>query len=505
MNKILREKIGEAVASVLPITSIVLALSVTVAPMPLGTVMMFLAGALLLVVGAGLFSLGADIAMMPLGEAMGARLGGSRRWPLVALVSLALGALITLAEPDLQVLADQVPAIPDAVLIFTVAVGVGAFLVLAMLRTRLGWPLSRLLAFFYPLVFLLAFLAPGDFIAVAFDSGGVTTGPITVPFLMALGVGMASLLRRRQSREDSFGLVALCSIGPILAVLLLSICYRPSTADYAGISVPDVFTTQDVARQFAAGLPAYAKEVGLALLPLAAVFALFQLACRSLHRRQLAQAGVGLVYTFLGLVLFLTGVNVGFMPAGHYLGSELAASSLRWLLLPVGFLVGWFIVTAEPAVHVLTHQVEEVSGGAISRRAMLRSLSMGVAVSVTIAMLRVLTGVSIFWFLIPGYALALGLMRFVPPIFTGIAFDSGGVASGPMTATFLLPFAMGACESLGSNLLTDAFGVVAMVAMTPLVTIQLMGFVYSRRANRAAGQTEGDEIVEYDCGEVQYE
>ncbi|MBC5580341.1 DUF1538 domain-containing protein [Anaerofilum sp. BX8] len=505
MNKILKEKIREAVASVLPITGIVLVLSVTVAPMPLGTLMMFLAGALLLVVGVGFFSLGADISMMPLGEAMGAGLGGSRRWPLAALVSLALGALITVAEPDLQVLANQVPAIPDEVLIFTVAAGVGAFLVLALLRTRRGWPLSRLLAIFYPLVFLLAFLAPGDFIAVAFDSGGVTTGPITVPFLMALGVGMASLLGQRQSREDSFGLVALCSIGPILAVLLLGICYDPSTANYAGIAVPDVFTTKDVARQFAAGLPAYAEEVGLALLPIAAVFALFQLISRSLHRRQLAQAGVGLVYTFLGLVLFLTGVNVGFMPAGHYLGSELAASPLRWLLLPVGFLVGWFIVTAEPAVHVLTHQVEEISGGAISRRAMLRSLSVGVAASVTIAMLRVLTGVSIFWFLIPGYALALGLMRFVPPIFTGIAFDSGGVASGPMTATFLLPFAMGACESLGGNILTDAFGVVAMVAMTPLVTIQLMGFAYSRRSKRLAAQADGDDIVEYDCGEVQYE
>ena len=502
MNRILKEKIREALSSVLPITGIVLVLSITVAPMPLGTLMLFLAGAVLLVVGMGFFSLGADISMMPLGEAMGTQVGGLRRWQTVALVSFLLGAVVTVAEPDLQVLAKQVPAIPDSVLIFTVAAGVGLFLALAMLRTRFQWPLARLLLVLYPAVFLLALFAPRDFLAVAFDAGGVTTGPVTVPFIMALGVGMASLRGRGAAKEDSFGLVALCSIGPIFMVLLLGIVYHPGNVAASTFVPQEMFTTQDIARPFVQQAPLFLKEVALALAPVAAAFAVFQLYCRCLPRRKLVQAGVGMLYTLVGLVLFLTGVNVGFMPAGQYLGSALASSAAPWLLLPVGFVVGWFIVTAEPAVHVLTAQVEEVSGGAISRKAMLRGLSVGVSVSVTLSMVRVLTGLSIFWFLVPGYLLALVLSFFVPPIFTGIAFDSGGVASGPMTATFLLPFAMGASESMGGNLLTDAFGVVAMVAMTPLVTIQLLGFAFGRKA-QAAGQqaaAEADEIIEYDCG-----
>lgn len=501
MNKILKEKIREALSSVLPITGIVLVLSMTVAPMPLGTLLLFLAGAVLLVVGMGFFSLGADISMMPLGEAMGTQVGSMRRWQTVAALSFLLGAVVTVAEPDLQVLAKQVPAIPDSVLIFTVAVGVGLFLALAMLRTRFHWPLARLLLVFYPVVFLLALFAPPDFIAVAFDAGGVTTGPVTVPFIMALGVGMAAVFGH-DSKEDSFGLVALCSIGPIFMVLLLGIVYHPAGAAASTFVPQEVLTTQDVARQFVRQAPLFFKEVALALAPVVVAFTAFQLYCRCMPRRQLVQAAIGVLYTLVGLVLFLTGVNVGFMPAGQYLGSALASSNTPWLLLPVGFVVGWFIVTAEPAVHVLTAQVEEVSGGAISRRAMLRGLSVGVSVSVALAMVRVLTGLSIFWFLIPGYLLALGLSFFVPPIFTGIAFDSGGVASGPMTATFLLPFAMGASESLGGNLLTDAFGVVAMVAMTPLVTIQLLGFAFGRKAQaekRRAAAAE-DEIIEYDCG-----
>lgn len=501
MNKILKEKIREAISSVLPITVIVLVLSMTVAPMPRGTLLLFLAGAVLLVVGMGFFSLGADISMMPLGEAMGTQVGSMRRWQTVAVLSFLLGAVVTVAEPDLQVLAKQVPAIPDSVLIFTVAAGVGLFLALAMLRTRFHWPLARLLLVFYPVVFLLALFAPRDFIAVAFDAGGVTTGPVTVPFIMALGVGMAAVFGH-DSKEDSFGLVALCSVGPIFMVLLLGIVYHPSGAAANTFVPQEVFTTQDVARQFVQQAPLFLKEVALALAPVVVAFVAFQLYCRCLPRRKLVQAGVGVLYTLVGLVLFLTGVNVGFMPAGQYLGSALASSGAPWLLLPVGFVVGWFIVTAEPAVHVLTVQVEEVSGGAISRRAMLRGLSVGVSVSVTLAMVRVLTGLSIFWFLIPGYLLALGLSFFVPPIFTGIAFDSGGVASGPMTATFLLPFAMGASKSLGGNLLTDAFGVVAMVAMTPLVTIQLLGFAFGRKAQAAKRRAAAaeDEIIEYDCG-----
>ena len=243
--------------------------------------------------------------------------------------------------------------------------------------------------------------------------------------------------------------------------------------------LPELATTADAARCFRDAFPGYFKEVAAALAPIAGVFVLFQAVTRHFQSNQLLRIGAGLLYTYLGLVLFLCGVNVGFMPAGSLLGATVAQESTSWLLIPIGMLIGFYIVKAEPAVAVLTKQVEEVSNGSISQKAMGRALSIGVCLSVGLAMVRVLTGLNILWLLVPGYAVSLGLSFFVPAIFTGIAFDSGGVASGPMTATFLLPFAMGACSALGGNMMTDAFGIVAMVAMTPLVTIQTMG-LYSQ-------------------------
>ena len=502
MNQTLKEKIIESLTSVLPITLIVILLSVTITPLPAGTMMMFLTGACLLIVGMGFFSLGTDMAMMPIGDGIGAEITKSRKLWLMLIVGFFIGTVVTIAEPDLSVLANQVPAVPNLVLILTVAVGVGFFLVVAILRTVFQIPLSKMLVFFYLLVFVLAFFAPKDFIAVAFDSGGVTTGPITVPFIMALGIGMASIRSDSGSREDSFGLVALCSIGPILAVLLLGIFYNPTSAGYQQTQVPDIGTTADLAREFAGGFPTYLKEVAIALTPILVCVVLFQLFTRRFRMRQGLRIGVGAVYTFIGLVLFLTGVNVGFMPAGYYIGSLLAESSRRWLLIPLGMIIGYFIVAAEPAVHVLNKQVEEISDGAIPQKSMQLCLSIGVAVSIGLAVLRILTGISIFWLLIPGYAIAIGLTFVTPKIFTGIAFDSGGVASGPMTATFLLPFAMGACESMGGNVLTDAFGIVAMVAMTPLITIQLMGLISKGRQKNASRQPElpavEEEIIDFE-------
>jgi hypothetical protein len=367
-----------------------------------------------------------------------------------------------------------------------------------------------MLIVFYLGLFSLSAFAPKDFMTVAFDSGGVTTGPITVPFIMALGIGLSAARRDKDSQDDSFGLVAICSIGPILAVLLLGIGYNPTDATYMPVEMIAISTTKDVVAQYMLRLPAYGKEVLRALLPICAFFLFFQAIFKTFPKKQLITVGVGLIYTLTGLVLFLTGVNVGFIPIGHFLGSQIAASSYKWALVPLGMIIGYYIVVAEPAVHVLNKQVEEISGGLISRKAMKLSLSLGVSVSLALSMLRILTGISIFYLLIPGYAISLVLTFFVPKIFTGIAFDSGGVASGPMTSTFLLPLAMGACEGVGGNVLTDAFGVVAMVAMTPLITIQLLGLMYAK-ASKVAEINEAvtietaetgysDDIIDYEEG-----
>ena len=482
----LNEKLQESLAAVLPILAIVLILSFTIAPLPTSVLMAFLFGAVLLVVGMMFFSLGAELAMSPMGERVGACITKTRRVGIMLTLGFLLGFLITISEPDLQVLANQVQAVPNMVLIVTVAVGVGLFLCFAMLRMLLSVPLNTMLVGFYIVVFVLAMFVPKDFLAVAFDSGGVTTGPMTVPFIMAMGVGVSAIRSDKHSANDSFGLVALCSIGPILAVLILSLIFHPDGGSYTAVVIPEIGDTAALWQLFFVAFPTYFKEIAVSLLPIAAFFAVFDLVSLHLERKQLIRIGVGLAYTYFGLVIFLTGVNVGFMPAGNYLGSVIAGLSCNWIIIPIGMLIGYFIVMAEPAVYVLMRQVEELTDGAIPGSAMKHSLSIGVAVSVGLAMIRVLTGISIFYLLVPGYAVAIALSFFVPKLFTAIAFDSGGVASGPMATTFLLPFAMGACSAVGGNIVTDAFGVVAMVAMTPLITIQGLGLIYRLRTKHGA-------------------
>ena len=481
----LKEKLKEALSAVLPIVCIVLLLSFTIAPIPTGILILFLFGAVLLIAGMMFFTLGAELSMTPVGEKVGARMAKTNRLWLTAALAFVLGFIITISEPDLQVLAEQVPAVPNLILILAVAVGVGLFLVVAMLRMLFSKSLNKLLIVFYVLVFAIAFFAPEDFLAVAFDSGGVTTGPMTVPFIMALGVGFAAVRSDKHAENDSFGLVALCSIGPILAVLLLGVLYNPGDTTYIAGEIPQVADSAELFYTFLSGFPKYLREIAVSLLPIVLFFAAFQIFALKLKKRDLLKIVVGLTYTYVGLVLFLTGVNVGFMPAGNYLGQTLAGLEWNWIIIPIGVVIGYFIVRAEPAVYVLREQVEEITSGAVSGKALGTSLSIGVAVSVGLAMIRVLTGVSVLWLVIPGYAIALLLSFFTPKIFTAIAFDSGGVASGPMTATFLLPFAIGACTATGGNVVRDAFGVVAMVSMTPLITIQIFGVLYKRKARRA--------------------
>ena len=507
LNVKLKEKIRESLSAVLPITGIVLMLSIFVIPMELGSVVMFLTGALMLIVGMGFFQLGAEMAMTPLGEGVGVQISKMKKLLTVLLTGFLMGVIITVSEPDLQVLAGQVPSVPNMVLIMTVAVGVGLFLALAIVRIRYKISLSMLLIVCYLALILVSAFVPKEFLAVAFDSGGVTTGPMTVPFIMAMGVGLASVRSDKNAANDSFGLVALSSVGPILAVLILGCFFKPTEAAYTLTDVATVVTTQDVARVFAQGLPLYAREVLLSLVPILWVFLIFQWLTHRYHGMQIKRIIVGFGYTYIGLVLFLCGANVGFAPVGAYLGKELAGLSLRWILVPIGALIGYYIVKAEPAIQVLNHQVEAVTNGAISVKMMNRCMQIGVAASVGLAMLRVLTGISIQWFVIPGYIIALVLSRMVPDIFIGIAFDSGGVASGPMTSTFLLPLSIGVCEALGGNLMTDAFGVVALVALTPLIAIQLMGLVYKLKTAKrtqtvpAAIADDCDMIVDLEEGD----
>ncbi len=505
--KELRSKIWEALISALPITAIVYVLALTpMFDLNKTELITFCIGAVLLVLGIGLFNLGADLAMTPMGTHVGAGLSRQRKLGLLLAVCFVLGMLITIAEPDLQVLAKQVSAVMNGtLLIYAVGAGVGAFLLVAILRIVFRKTLSNILMLFYMFLFALALmLAVNDnlnLLPMAFDSGGVTTGPITVPFIMALGVGISSVLGDKRSQENSFGLVALCSVGPVLAVLVLGIFSRNDLT----YQVPDYTVSNDILGSFLHTAGHTAQEVAIALGLIVVFFLICQFAFLKLPKKRLKKIAIGVIFTYVGLVLFLTGVNVGFMPVGYKLGFQLAQGS-KWFLIGFGLVTGVLVVLAEPAIHVLNKQVEDVTGGFVTRKAMITGLCIGVGASIALSMVRIVFDFSLVYYIIPGYFISLALSLFVPPVYTAIAFDSGGVASGPMTSGFILPLAIGACVSLqgADAVLRDAFGVVALVAMTPLITIQLLGFkaivsnrVKERKAMQKILDADDQQIINF--------
>ncbi|MBR7181520.1 MAG: DUF1538 domain-containing protein [Clostridia bacterium] len=478
MLKALFTKCRESLVSVLPIVAIVLLLNLT----PLVNFsalecLVFAIAAVALIFGIGLFNLGADIAMTPMGTQVGAGLSRSRKMSVLFLVCFALGVLITVAEPDLAVLAKQVSeAIAEWQLILFVGLGVGLFLVLAVLKIVAKVDLSRMLIFFYMLVFAFAALVAvhgnQGLLPLAFDSGGVTTGPITVPFIMALGTGIATVLGGKNAGENSFGLVALCSVGPVLAVMILG-AFATGDITY---TLPNYSIAANLGSALWETIVHSIGEVALALGMIVAFFIVLQLVCLHLPGRQLVRMAIGIFYTFIGLVIFLSAITVGFMPIGYKLGTQMSENPV--ILVIFAFLLGMVTVLAEPAIHVLNRQVEEITSGTVSKRAMMIALSIGVGVSICLSVIRIIFDFSVLYYLIPGYFISLGLSFFVPRLYTAIAFDSGGVASGPLTSGFILPLAIGVCAALQgeARVLETAFGIVAMVAMTPLITIQIMGF-----------------------------
>ena len=508
MGKALFAKIKEALISVLPVSVIVAVLYFSPLVSLTDTeLVVFLVSSVVLIIGIGLFNLGADMAMTPMGEHIGAGLTRTGSLALLLSVSFLMGLFITIAEPDLTVLAAQVKdVISETLLVAVVGIGVGFFLILAVVKIIFRKQLSSLLMFFYLLMFALASLVvvsgSPEFLPMAFDSGGVTTGPITVPFIMALGVGIASTLGGKDTGENSFGLIALCSVGPILAVMVAGITSNGELT----YSLPDYSVEANLGTGLLHTVLSVVEEVAIALGLIVIFFIILQAVCLKLPKKTLFRIGVGIIYTFLGLVVFLTAVNVGFMPVGYRMGVELAENAPRWAITLFGFIIGMVVVLAEPAVHVLNKQVEEITGGTVTKRSMMIALSVGVGISIALSMIRIMFGFNILYYLIPGYLLSLGLSFFVPGIYTAIAFDSGGVASGPLTSSFILPFAVGVCASLSGvdSILTDAFGIVAMVAMTPLITIQLLGFKAVMKRHIAAKiamhrilEADDEQIIEF--------
>ena len=476
-----KDKLAESLKSVLPIALIVLGLSITIIPISTGDMFLFLVGIVCLVFGMSLFTMGAEMSMQPLGSKIGSTVGASRKIWLIAFVSFIIGILVTISEPDLVILAEQVNGLENMILILTVSVGVGIFLAIAVMRIVFGWSLTAIMIVFYATAFALAFFVDESFLSLAFDSGGVTTGPMTVPFIMSIGAGVSMSKLTGDDRGDSFGITGLCSIGPIIAVLTLGIVAKVE-GSYVPPIADTVIDTRDGVTRFIHGFGEHFLDVLIALTPIIIFAVLFQIITRAFNKGQLIRMGVGIAYVLIGLAVFLTGANVGFLPTGTAIGTNLAKIGGGWILVPISMLLGYFIVKAEPSVYVLNKLVETMTAGAISGKTTGLGLSLGVSAALGLAAIRIITGISILWFLIPGYVIALTLSFFVPKIFVGISFDSGGVASGTMMSAFVLPLCMGACNALGGNVMTDAFGCVAFVAMAPIITIQLSGFAYKVKA-----------------------
>jgi len=486
-KKFILRKLLESLQAVAPISLIIIILSIIV-KVPFTLILSFIVGDILLIIGLTLFSIGSYQSMVTIAESIGEYIVKKRKLWFFIGIAFLVGFLITVAEPALWVLADQVKTVViEPVIILSVAIGVGIFVIIALLRILLQFKLRQLILVSYGLLFVVAIivhLINPEFIPLAFDSGGVTTGPMAVPFIMSLGYGISKARGDKSSEEDSFGLIGVASIGPILAVLILGLFNSPTTP------VLDTSTT------FFGYLIANTIQMAIAILPFILFFVIFHLTVFKFRKAKVIKIIIAFIYTYIGLVLFLTGANAGLVNMGHYLGSFLAGTNFAWVLIPLGMIFGFTVVAAEPSVITLNRQVEEVSAGAINRKFMMGSLSIGVSIAVGLALLRVLTGLSIWWILAPGYAIALGLMFLTPRIFSSIAFDSGGAVSGAMTSAFLIPFALGAAEEIGTNILLDAFGLVAFVAMTPLITIQLLGLVYKVKLRRIKSTEKDDEIMD---------
>lgn len=495
----LLEKIKESLFSVLPIIVIVTFLCLTFVPLGTDLLLCFFIGSLMVIVGMGLFSLGTEMSMTPIGNEVGTAITKTKNLIFILLISFILGFAVTVAEPDLQVLASTVPHINDVTLLVAVGIGVGFFLSVCMLRIITGIKLKLLLIVFYGIVFALAFFTDRDFLSIAFDSGGVTTGPMTVPFILAMGIGVSNIRSDNKAESDSFGLVSLCSIGPVLAVLILGFFYSGTDA-VAKVSNFSFIDTVQIGKAYIQSLPVYMKEISISLLPIVVIFLIFQIFSLKLSKVNLSKILFGLVYTYIGLVLFIVGVNVGFSSLGAVLGKEILSGPLKYISIPLCTIIGWFIISAEPAVSVLEKQIEEVSAGAISGKAVKLSLSVAISVAMALSAVRILTGIPILYFLLPGYIAAILMSFFVPDIYTAIAFDSGGVASGPMTSTFMLQFAIGASQAVGGNVLSDAFGIVALVALMPLISIQTLGLVSEFKTQKM--QKEVYEYGDYDVVEL---
>ncbi len=504
IGKNLMKKLKESLGAILPITFIVLILSICISPMSFSAYILFGICAIFMLFGISLFTLGTDSSMTIMGESIGKSLCKSKKLSLMLICSAFIGFIITFAEPDLAVLAEQISDMgifsQQFLFISIVSIGVGLFLIVAILKVVFRIKLSIILAIGYALLFVLTPLVPNYLTPIIFDSGSVTTGPISVPFLIAFGLGIASITHSNDNTSDALGYLALSSLGPILATMIFGL-FLPREANIV-VTTEAITMGGDVAKTLILTLVKYLKDVAITILPIALIFTIFQFTMLKLSKQTIKKIVMGLVYMYIGVVIFLTGVNAGFLPIASILGKQIASGEFSWILLPLSLVFGYFIIAAEPAIHVLKKQVEEVTNGKIKQKTILVTVSIGVALSVFFAMLKTLYNIPLLAFLIPIYTICIALSFYNSQVFTSIAFDAGGTATGAMAVSFILPFINGVASVIEPGIATG-FGTVAIIAVMPILCLQILGSAYTlayKRHNPRKKKTATThiEIIEFE-------
>ena len=492
MRNKLTDNLYEAFMSIMPVALVIMILS-NLIMLPIKVIISFAISSILLIFGMAFFTLGADMSMIVIGKNIGDYLVKKGHKLLILLVSLILGIVITLSEPDLNVFAKEITAIPSNLIIGLVSLGIGIFLMIGVYRIIKKVSFRKIITLILLFIFGLLFIVPQEFISIAFDGGAVTTGPVGVPLILALGYGITKIRSDNDAKSDSFGLCGLASLGPIVVILLLGLFFKPDNF----FDTSSFTSNLSLFNQFVKNFFISFKDVLISLLPIIGVFIIYQLFSKKMKKNDIVKITVGFIFVIVGLTIFLTGVSTGFMQTGYNIGKVIAGSNYKYLLVPIGMIMGYIIINVEPAVKILNKQISDLTEGSISEKMINLCLSIGVCIAIGLSLLRIIFHFSIIYIVVPGYLLVLYLMYRTPRMFMTIAFDSGGAASGAMTTSFLLPLCIGSCEILGGNILVDAFGVGALVGLSPIIMIQLLGVVYDYKLKKKDKKVFDEEIVDF--------
>ena len=463
------------------------------------------------IIGQTLFLDGLNISILPIGKLVGGSLIKLEKPVFIIFFGLVFGVLATVAEPALTVLARQtnmiMPIINETVFIWILGAGIGVLVGFSLYRIMKDLNIKLVFAILYIITFIMVIFVPNEFIALAFDGSGATTGDISVPFILALGLGVSVTLSKHKSNEDSFGIIGLASVGPILALFIYGIIL---SLKYKGVLPPEqVYNPGDLS-SVTEIITSNLKGVAIALIPILFVFIPFQIFLIKLPKKEFIHIILGMLIVFLGLHIFLSGIDYGFAFVGKYIGEVFLDPSrpewFQWLILIVGFILGASITLSEPAVTVLGEQLEEITNGHIKKLTIRLTLAIGIGFASLLSMVKILTEINILYFLVPLYTIAIIMMKFTPKLFVGLAFDSGGVSGGALTSAFLTPLTLGMAQAVAatstksSSILTNGFGIIAFISVTPLIAVQFLGLVYDRILKREQRAIEAAEM--YDLEEL---